>query len=168
MPSGDVRPTKEVVREALFSMLAERVPGARVLDLYAGSGVVGIEAWSRGAERVDWVEQHRGVFKTLTENVKTLCGQEAAAGCHMADVTAFLKRAPAGAWDLVLLDPPYTCYGEAETMPAVLKALRAPGLLAEDAIVVLEMGKKQRFDPGADWTLLRDRTYGDTRVLVMG
>jgi 16S rRNA (guanine(966)-N(2))-methyltransferase RsmD len=75
VPKGDaVRPTQDMVRQALFSSFATLVPGSRFLDLFAGSGAVGLEAWSRGAAYVCWVESDPRAFRVLKENVETLCG----------------------------------------------------------------------------------------------
>ena len=88
--AGDVRPTQDAVREAVFSMLANILPGSAFLDLFAGSGCVGIEAWSRGAARVLWVERAPAVVRTLRRNVAALCG-EAAGRVLQADALAWTR-----------------------------------------------------------------------------
>ncbi|MBI3987315.1 MAG: RsmD family RNA methyltransferase, partial [Lentisphaerae bacterium] len=127
VPSGPVRPTQDRVREALFSSLAAFIPGARVLDLFAGSGAVGLEALSRGAAFVCWVESNRRVFAVLHENIRTLAGDASArmgpkedagglppgidpavAGLVLREALDFLSAAPPEApFDLVFADPPY-------------------------------------------------------------
>ena len=106
-PPGDAtRPTADRVREALFSILGERVAGARVLDLFAGSGALGLEALSRGAREVTFVERAPAALKALRANLAAL---GADADVVRADALRWLRAASGGArqYDLVLLDPPY-------------------------------------------------------------
>ena len=108
VPRGDrVRPTQDRVREALFSMLRAEVPGARFLDLYAGSGAVGLEALSRGAAQVIWVEGDREVHRTTLANVTALAGEGQQVVC--CPVERWLRLAGRGlAAGLVFADPPYS------------------------------------------------------------
>ncbi|MFP4149654.1 MAG: 16S rRNA (guanine(966)-N(2))-methyltransferase RsmD [Nitriliruptoraceae bacterium] len=136
-PGAAVRPTADRVREALFSSLQPRLLGAHVLDLYAGSGALGLEAASRGAARVVLVERDRRVLEVLRSNVAAvgLAGVEVVAG----EVAAVLAgrgtpKLTAAPFDLVLADPPYATPGE--EVEAVLAAL--VDHLAADAEVVLE------------------------------
>ena len=147
VPSGrGTRPTSDRVREGLFSSLASLrgdIAGGHVLDLYAGSGAVGIEALSRGAAHVLFVEQHAGAAQVIRDNAKTLALRGAAvltcpverlvAGSPTAGALAREARAP---YDIAFLDPPYDL---ADTkVRAVLDGLRAHGWLAEAAVVVVE------------------------------
>ncbi len=100
------RPTSERVRESWFSALGEQVRGARVLDLFAGSGALGIEALSRGAARVQFVEADRRVASVLQRNVAAL-GIGPRARVTKADAFAFLRTSPTDRFDLALADPPY-------------------------------------------------------------
>jgi len=102
-----VRPTADRVREAWMSILGEELAGARVLDLFAGSGALGLEALSRGAESVTFVELNPPSLKALQENISTL-GAEEATTVHRGDAMRFAERLPPGAFDVVLADPPYT------------------------------------------------------------
>lgn len=102
-----VRPTADRVREAWLSILGEEIPGARVLDLFAGSGALGIEALSRGAERAEFVELNPASLEALRANLAAL-GAEDRAVVHRADALRFAERLPAGAFDVALADPPYT------------------------------------------------------------
>ena len=95
VPPG-IRPTQDKVRQALFSSLGERIGGARVLDLFAGSGALGLEAWSRGAESVCFVESDARVFPILKENIKTLCGEQPALSAIRSDAIRFLESGRAG------------------------------------------------------------------------
>jgi 16S rRNA (guanine966-N2)-methyltransferase len=102
-----VRPTADRVREAWFSILAPYLPGARVLDLFAGSGALGLEALSRGAKQVDFVEISRSSLDALRANVAAL-DAEARVRVHRADALRFVARLAPGSYDVALADPPYT------------------------------------------------------------
>lgn len=106
-PAGDtVRPTADRVREAWFSILQRSLRGARVLDLFAGSGALGFEALSRGALSADFVELHRFALASLKVNVKALQVDDRAA-IHKADAVRFAERLRPGQFDVVFADPPY-------------------------------------------------------------
>jgi 16S rRNA (guanine966-N2)-methyltransferase len=149
------RPTADRVREALFSMLGD-VSGARVLDLYAGSGALGIEALSRGAESAVFVERDRSALGALQRNLDAI---GARADVRRQDVARFLAR-PEGTFDLVFCDPPY------DVAPAVGEALSEalPALLDEDARIVTESDKRNPLL--LPLPLLVERSYGDTRIAI--
>jgi 16S rRNA (guanine966-N2)-methyltransferase len=164
-PRGDAtRPTSDRVREALFSAIESwcgSLHDLRVLDLYAGSGAVGLEAWSRGAGAVTLVESDRRTAALITANARTL-------GCTDADVVtgsvgATLHRPPRAAYDVVFLDPPYPL-GEAE-LAADLAALSEHGWLAPGALVVVERSVRS---PEPVWpeglTDRRSKRYGETTL----
>lgn len=161
-PRGSaVRPTADRVKEALFSSLAARLAGARVLDLYAGAGGLGIEAASRGAASVTFVERDRAALAALRTNLGVV--PDTTTTIVAREVTAALQSPLPGApFDLVLADPPYNLTSDALT--AVLRAL--VDHLAEGATVVVERsvrGAAVAWPPGLQ---PRDpRRYGDT-VLV--
>lgn len=167
-----LRPTQDRVREALFSALAEQIPGCAFLDLYAGIGTVGIEAWSRGAARVCWVESQRRIFKTLGDNVRALsdgASDVRLEPCCM-DVRAFCKRSQIDAFDVVYADPPY-----ARNRPAgedVLGLLAGGTLVKPGGVVVLEQGADEPADVGDAlvWRLVQERRYGGSvlRYFVRG
>ncbi|GAA2891873.1 16S rRNA (guanine(966)-N(2))-methyltransferase RsmD [Microbacterium esteraromaticum] len=166
VPGAGTRPTSDRVRESLFGALEsmDAISGARVLDLYAGSGALGLEAWSRGAERVDLVEISRPAANIVGRNAAVVAkamGAAPVAKVHQSAVRAYLSRAQ-GPFDLVFTDPPYDLVDAA--MTADLVAL-AP-LLSADAVVVIERGKRAT-PPDLDasgLTMLREKAYGDTRV----
>lgn len=138
-PAGwNTRPTSDRLRETLFNILAPRIEGARFLDLYAGSGAVGIEALSRGAARVDVVERAQPALKALRSNLGKL-GIAAGLGVHTASVASFLKKAAPGSFDLVFLDPPYDLADEYEQTLGLL-----PALLAADGLVIAEHRRKDK------------------------
>ncbi|AHG90995.1 methyltransferase [Gemmatirosa kalamazoonensis] len=106
-PDDDrVRPTTDKIREAWMSIVARDLPGARVLDLFAGSGALGLEALSRGAESVDFVDSAPTSLRLITRNVEGL-GAGAAARVHRADGLRFVADLPARAYDVAFADPPY-------------------------------------------------------------
>jgi 16S rRNA (guanine966-N2)-methyltransferase len=170
-PGRDVRPTSDRVREAMFSSLAEVVPGASVLDLYAGSGALSVEALSRGAAAALLVERDARAVAAATRNLE-LAGVADRGRLRRGDAAAAARAAaalPGAPFDLVLVDPPY-----AEPLGAVyelLAALAAGGGLAAGAVVVVE---RDRRDPDLDvpppagmLALDRRRTYGDTVLLYL-
>lgn len=106
-PAGRrARPTADRVREAWFSILQPALPGALVLDLFAGSGALGLEALSRGARHVDFVETSAGSLRALTANVAELAVEERAT-IHREDAMRFAARLPEASYDVALADPPY-------------------------------------------------------------
>lgn len=164
VPPSGTRPTSERVRESLFGALdaAGAIDGARALDLYAGSGALGLEALSRGAASADLVEKAPAAAVIAHRNAQRVTkalGDGAPARVHRASVEAYLRSAR-DRFDLVLIDPPYDVDDQA--LNAALEAL-AP-LLSEDATVVVE---RSRRSPAPAWDAagfdaLRERVYGDT------
>ena len=157
-PAGrDTRPTADRVREALFSMLGD-VSGLTVLDLFAGSGALGIEALSRGAARADFVDSGRRSTEAVRRNLEEL-GVEG--GVHLTGALGWLARAEGvRSYDLVFCDPPYDSVGRL----ARPLAERLPAVLSEDARIVTESDKRAPLE--LPFPLLRERTYGDTRIAV--
>jgi 16S rRNA (guanine966-N2)-methyltransferase len=166
VPPGDhVRPTADRVKESVFSALGPgRLVGARVLDLYAGSGALGLEALSRGAAEALLVDCDPAAAKAIRANIDTL-GLAGRAELRRAAVAAVVAGpAPAEPYDLALLDPPYdTVAADLET---VLAGLADGGWLAPDATVVVERaaGSSPLRWP-AGWGSTWERCYGDTLVL---
>lgn len=166
VPSSGTRPTSDRVRESLFGALEsmDAIDGTRVLDLYAGSGALGLEAWSRGAERVDLVELSRPAANIIRRNagvVAKAMQQQPAAKVHQSSVRSYLARA-GGGFDLVFTDPPYELADDA--MNGDLVALSP--LLSPDAVVVIERGRRAAVPDlaSAGLELLREKTYGDSAV----
>lgn len=161
-PKGrDTRPTSDRVREAAF-MLAGPVDGANVLDLFAGSGAMGLEALSRGAERATFVEGDPRAAAVIQRNLERL--RLTGARVVRADATrALAAETAAGAkYDLVLVDPPYDDYEQLQ--PTLARYV--PPLLTEDALVVVETS--ERVEPDLPLELLKSRRYGSARVTVYG
>ena len=155
-PGYDVRPTSDRVREAVFSMLGD-LEGDRVLDLFAGSGTLAIEALSRGAATAVLVDDDRRAVDVIRANLAPL--PDADARVVRADALSWL-RAGEGSYDLVFLDPPYS---EARTLAAPLSEA-LPAVLSPNARIVSESDKR---DPLVlALPLLTERTYGGTRVAI--
>jgi 16S rRNA (guanine966-N2)-methyltransferase len=165
--SAGLRPATGRVREALFSMLEARglvFAGAKVLDLFAGSGGVGIEALSRGAPLAVFVERAPAVVKVLRENLAALGLGPEQARVVAGEVAKVLPKLAGQAFDLVAIDPPY---GQGLAGPT-LEGLLATGLLAPQAMVVAEVEADLDLAALAPQALecLVDRTYGQTRIII--
>jgi 16S rRNA (guanine966-N2)-methyltransferase len=160
-PRGSrTRPITDRVKETLFAILGERVPDGRVLDLYAGSGAVGIEALSRGAEHADFVEHDRAAMVALERNLeRTRLGDRARV--HAADVERFLASSDGGPWDLVVLDPPY----EARAIVAPLRALARH--LAPGASVVVKHFWRTDVPEVEGLVVVRQRRFGETMLTFL-
>jgi 16S rRNA (guanine966-N2)-methyltransferase len=159
-PGTDTRPTADRVREALFSVLGDRTEDARVLDLFAGSGALGIEALSRGAKEATFVDKAAPAIRAITTNLEAL-------GADATVVRAEARRFLGGAsrsgrsYDLVFLDPPYRLDAAlARALPAAVKAVLAPG-----ATVVSESDRRAPLEM-IDLPIEDERRYGDTLIRI--
>lgn len=153
-PAGrDVRPTTDRVREAWMSMVSPRLPGARILDLFAGSGALGLEALSRGAAEATFVERARGAAQAIESNLRVL-GAGDRARLVPSDALRFVARLPAGAFDLAFADPPY-----GEGIAAALLEAFARTPFARELWVEHRSGEAIPDLPG-----LWQRRYGDTTL----
>jgi 16S rRNA (guanine966-N2)-methyltransferase len=163
-PDKGARPTTDRVREALFSILGERVVGARVLDLFAGSGALGLEALSRGALSAVFVDNDRRAAAVINKNLTTtrLAGGRVVA----AEVTSFLQR-DFSRYELIFADPPYA-RGAAD--PDAVAGLLAGGLaaprLAPGGWLIAETAAERRAPEAAGWDLLDRRAYGGCAILL--
>lgn len=168
-PSTNLRPTQDRVREAVFSSIAAWVPEARFLDLFAGSGAVGIEAWSRGAERVCLVEQDRKSCRAIETAIKDL--EVSGAHCICADACKFLSRAAfTESFDVIFADPPYELTDD-KWLGKALEHIATNGWLADDGRLVIESRARSTPDaadwdyPG--WSLMKTRNYGSTCIRTL-
>lgn len=160
VPDRGVRPTSDRTREAVFDILGPAVvQGARVLDLYAGTGALGIEALSRGASFADFAEGRRAVARRLEENLREL-GLASRSRVHVADLEAAAGPPAAGPWRLVFLDPPYA--GDAGAR--WLRALAAMSWSEEGGLVVYERRKGTDCIAPEGLTLATERNYAETTV----
>lgn len=163
VPDG-VRPTTDRVRESLFSSLGS-LEGCAVLDLFAGTGALGLEAYSRGAGRVVFVERAKSVARALQKRLQRLgLADEERLRLVVTDAHRALKRlAEAGepGFDLVFVDPPYVEGGESEREP-ILEALFTSGLLDSEAVVVVEGPTRHPLRPLPGIRVVDERRYGDS------
>ena len=158
-----VRPTRAKVREAIFDMLGPRVVGAQVLDLFAGSGLLGLEALSRGAERIFFVEQDRSTCKTLRDNLTSLTmGHKHPILCNPAHRAIHQLSQSGLNFDIVLMDPPYSL----EVHP-FLKTLVKAGIVRPEGWIILERSRHtlSHTQPGLEE--VKTKTYGYTRVFIL-
>jgi 16S rRNA (guanine966-N2)-methyltransferase len=163
-PRAGVRPTTDRVREAIFSSLGARIPGARVLDLFAGTGALGLEAASRGAESVIFVENARSALECLEKNIEAF-RRNRGADCKLTitrqPVKAQLRKlvGEGETFSLIFADPPY-----GDAAEELLRDENLPRLLTNEGLLVLESAKREVLTTGAPWELTRESTYGDTRI----
>ncbi|MGH2380729.1 MAG: 16S rRNA (guanine(966)-N(2))-methyltransferase RsmD [Candidatus Limnocylindria bacterium] len=151
------RPITDRVKETLFAILGERVPEARILDLYAGSGAIGIEALSRGAAHATFVEQARTALAALRANLERTRLSELA-DVVPVDVERFLAGVVGRSWDLVFLDPPYE-------LRAIVAPLRAVELhLAPDAMIVVKHFWRTEMPEVPGLESVRQRRFGETML----
>lgn len=162
-----VRPTSDKVRQAIFNILSHNdfgmgftIEDARVADLFAGTGAMGIEALSRGAAFCAFIDDNADSRALIRENVEAL-GLTGVTKIWRRDATA-LGRA-SDTYNLVFLDPPY----RKNLLAPALDSLLEGTWLAPDALVVAEMADDEDAPPTQHYTMLDDRTYGDTRVLFL-
>ena len=155
-----IRPATDRVKESIFNILQNRINlrGARVLDLFAGTGSLGFEALSRGAAKVIFVDEWRGAVKAIEENASLLHCEDR---CYVvkADVYKFLSRAE-GHYNLVFVDPPYKL-AHAVDLP---RRIFEQGLVAPAGLLVMEHPVRTNIQPNECFQLLLNRTFGNTRV----
>lgn len=153
-----LRPTPDRVRETLFNWLAPHIEGARCLDLFAGSGALGLEALSRGAQHCEFIDNQREATAAIAANLELLRCPRQAAKVHQADALSRLASPPAQGFDVVFLDPPY----QLDVTDHCAGQLQSGSWLAPGAWIYLE--KAAGSPPPAvppQWRLHRDKTAGD-------
>jgi 16S rRNA (guanine966-N2)-methyltransferase len=169
VPTGEgVRPTKDIVREAVFSALDARgmLAESNVLDLYSGSGALAIESLSRGATRAVLVERDPAALQAIARNLDQLDLRDRAR-VERTNVLSFLGAPPPreAPFDLVLADPPYDTSDDA--VAALMGALTAPGWLAADAMIAVERPARAETRPPDGFRACWERTFGDTLVVFV-
>jgi 16S rRNA (guanine966-N2)-methyltransferase len=149
-----LRPTSDRLRETLFNVLSPRIPGAVFVDLYAGTGAIGIEALSRGAARVCFIEENSAAARVLQENLKLLGARDGAdvvkaeAGAGIRSLARRGVRA-----DICFVDPPYTTPSEYDRS---MRILSQTGLMAPEGLVIMQHSRKQALDGNiGDWQRVR-------------
>jgi 16S rRNA (guanine966-N2)-methyltransferase len=160
-----IRPVLDRVKESLFDLLGDRVEGTRVLDLFAGVGNLGVEALSRGADHVDFIEQHRATADAITANL------ERAHLSDRANVRAFklpggLSSAH-GPYGLIFVDPPFRI--DKRLLEALFRLVSEGGLLDAGGLVIYRHSPHSRYEPPAgEWSLVERREYGDSIISIYG
>ncbi|MEO8352988.1 MAG: 16S rRNA (guanine(966)-N(2))-methyltransferase RsmD [Chthoniobacteraceae bacterium] len=166
VPRTELRPSMELVKSAIFSSLSGLIPGARVLDLFAGTGSLGIEALSRGAASAVFVENDDRAVKTIWKNLEKtrLTGE-----VFGVDVFSYLDRfARTQSFELIIADPPYAkAAGERDFAPELLTNTALHEAIAPGGIFVLEHLPGSELDPGDRWEIIRDKRYGATAVAFL-
>ena len=161
-PEGSlVRPTLDRVKESVFNMLTGFVADAAVLDLFAGSGALGIEALSRGAVHAVFVDKSSSSLDTVQKNLN-LAHFEEKASLVLSDFTAYLNRC-AEKFNIIFLDPPYA----AGFLELALKAIHENGILAPGGLIVCELDSTDEVICPREYTLYRNKKYGKARILIM-
>jgi 16S rRNA (guanine966-N2)-methyltransferase len=159
-PKGvDTRPTGDRVREAAFGMIGP-LEGASVLDLFAGSGAMGLEALSRGAARALFVDSDRRACRAIEDNLEKLRLAGAHVACGDALQALAAEAAASRRYDLIVVDPPYDVFADVQRALATY----LPALLDEDGLVVVETAA--RLEPELPLTLRTSRRYGSTRLTL--
>lgn len=159
-----LRPVTGRLKESLFALIGARIRGARVADLYAGVGSFGLEAMSRGAAAVTFVEQDVELIAALEQNLRQL-GLSGCARVYAEDVLSYLEvTRPSSPYDIVFLDPPY---GRGLVFRTVEKLASWPGF-GKGSLGIAKTFKKERFAGPDSMVLLDDRVWGDDRLLFFG
>ncbi|GAC69025.1 16S rRNA (guanine(966)-N(2))-methyltransferase RsmD [Gordonia soli] len=166
VPDDGTRPTSDRVREAVFNILESRIDldGARVLDLYAGSGALGIEALSRGAASAALVDARRRATAVIAKNLATVGAQDV--GSVVTRRVADHLAGDAQIFDVVFVDPPYDLDGQ--VLAAELEVVAGRWLGADGIVVVERSARTPAVAVPGDLAVLVEKVYGDTRVTVLG
>ena len=190
--TGDIRPTQDRVRQALFSMLMNEVPSCSFLDIFAGSGAVGLEAYSRGASSVTFVEQNPRHIAVIKQNIESLIPSQIrtsgssslpqtqirtsgssslpqpfqpSLSCIKADAYRWLATFSGRPFDIAFADPPYAL-GEEKGYADFLGTLASRNVIRSGGIFAAEMTSAQTPDEVEGWRLVRERKYGKTRLCL--
>ena len=157
-----LRPTSERIRETLFNWLSPAISGRRCLDLFAGTGALGLEALSRGAKEVVFVERSHKAVATLEKNIKLLGASGAVV--HEGDARDFLAAGNEGQFDVIFLDPPFAD----ESLSELCRLIEEQGLLTAGARVYLEQARSDK-DPElpAGWQISKDKAAGNVRYMLV-
>ena len=162
-PDGlDVRPTQDRVREALFNILMHDIAGARFLDLFAGSGAVGLEAVSRGAASATFVEVNPRHVSFIRSNAAML---KIVPEIVQTDAANFVSAYSGAPFDIVYADPPYAL-GEERGFGGIMESLDSRGILKRGGLFIAETTCRAEAAEPAGWELCRDREYGKSRLLI--
>jgi 16S rRNA (guanine966-N2)-methyltransferase len=157
-----LRPTSARIRETLFNWLGPSIAGVRCLDLFAGTGALGLEALSRGAAACDFVEKSGKAAKTLRANIAALDANTAFV--HETDAQSFVQQAGGSKYEVVFLDPPFA----ADMLGELCRLLQASELLTDDARVYVEQDRNQpAFELPDRWQVLKSKESGNVRYSLL-
>ena len=166
VPKTDaIRPTQDRVREALFNIIQCEIAGAEFLDLFAGSGAVGLEALSRGAKSATFVEANRRHIAILNENIDGFQVQATETEVVAADAYRWIATYSGPGFSIGFADPPYAL-GEEKGYASVLATLAERGVIRVGGLFIAEMTAVQKAEETPGWELIRDRAYGKTRLCI--
>ncbi len=164
VPAAVARPMTDFVRQALFSILSERIEGARALDLFAGSGAIGLEALSRGASSCVFVDEHRQAVQVIGENLAKARLEEGRV--VKAGVEAFLRK-DTGTYHFIFADPPYwKHYGDKDHVSELLANPLLPPRLLPGGWIVVEVSSRQPSPVSQAFRLVDRREYGSSAILL--
>ena len=162
-PGLHTRPTTDRVKEAVFSIIQFQVPGARVLDLFAGSGQLGLECLSRGAESCLFCDNDRAALRAVGQNI-TACGVQDRCTVFAGDFRSAVAGHSPGSFDIILLDPPYG----GKILEDALRAIEQFDILAARGIIVCESACGDKvYIPAAPYEKLREYRYGSTAITTL-
>lgn len=163
--SEAIRPTQDRVRESVFNIIQCEIGGKCFLDLFSGSGAVGLEALSRGASAATFVEMNRKHLATLKENLSIVPLPLPTTAIIASDVYKWISSYTGPGFDIAFADPPYAL-GEEKGYASVLKTLAERNVVKAGGMFIAEMTAVQKAEETPGWDLLRDRTYGKTRICI--
>ncbi len=157
-----LRPTSSRIRETVFNWLSPRIAGAHCLDLFAGTGALGLEALSRGAASCDFVENSSKAAKTLRANIATL--ETRSAHVHEVKAQSFIAQAGARRYEILFLDPPFA----ADLLPELCRLIEAGNLLTDGARIYVEEDRNQpMFELPERWQVLKSKETGNVRYSLL-
>ncbi len=166
-PRGEAtRPTAERVKEAVFSMLQFDIEGRNVLDLFAGSGQMGLEALSRGASNATFIDKSKDAIKFIKENIEKT-GFTRFATVFQGDYLDFIRRNSTGAYDIIIIDPPYAL----KMYNPALKALLSANMIKPTSLIVCESGTDEIFNGDTElqtkFDVAKQNKYGNTFITIL-
>ncbi len=158
-----LRPTSERIRETLFNWLEPHIAGARCLDLFAGTGALGLEGLSRGAASAVFVEKSQTAIDALRRNVASL--DASGADVQATNAMSYLQTVQADSFDLVFLDPPFAD----DSLDELCRLIDERGLLARGAILYLEHDREKKVEPSlpGGWSVTKNKTAGNVRYMLV-
>lgn len=160
VPGMGTRPTTDRVKEAIFNIIQQQIPDASVLDLFAGTGQLGIECLSRGAKSCDFIEKENVAFHTLKKNMEKARVLDRAK-IHRCSARDFCKKAPKQSFDLVFLDPPYS----QKNLEDALFLIDLFDILSSNGIIICESARKDTFE--SPFETVKEYPYGATLITVL-